>query len=194
MSSSILLLTGILSGPVAAFLLDYPLVLAVIVFPLAGLVRLGWSWFLRLLLFGGAPGAFAVYGLASGNGEITERALRWCMALSAGMYFAGELDTSAMLSRILRRETGPFRGILRNLVLLLSLAGPVVQRARATFSESRREGMNLTSTVEKSIMSLRGALTETGSSMAPPSRLPLFLAGFSWILMLCSVAGVEIPA
>ncbi len=194
MSPSILLMTGILSGPAAAFLLGYPLVLMVLVFPLSGIFRLGRSWFMRLLLFGVAPAAIAVYGHATGNGEIAERALRWCIALSAGMYFAGELDMSTLLLRIGQRDAGPLKGALRNLVLLLSLAGPATLRARKTFRQSRREGMSLSGSMEDSIMSLRGVLVKTENAACPPSRLPLFLAGFSWVLMLCSVAGVDIRA
>ena len=193
MTGPVLILTGILSGPVSAFLLGYPLFLGIAVFVPVGLMRLGGRWLVRMLLLASAPAAFAVYGLLTGNGEMLHRALRWCVALSAGMYFAGELDTHMLLSKV-RTGGGPVGTFFRDLVLLLSLAGPAARRARETFSRSRRNGLRLAGSVEESLMSIGEPFTEAAEPQPASPRIPVFLAVLSWILMLWTVAGAGTAA
>jgi hypothetical protein len=190
MSASILLLTGIFSGPVAAFLLDYPHVLILLVFPVIGLARLGGRWLGRLLMFCIAPAAFIVYGAVSGNGEITSRAVRWCLAIASGMYFAGELDIPALLERIPASGSRPAGRFLRNLLMVLSLAGPVAGRARQSFTTLRRKGMSLLECIDGTLRGLSETVELKGSPVSRGSPLPLVLAGSVWLLMLWSISGV----
>jgi hypothetical protein len=198
MNMSILVLSGVLSGPVSSFLLEEKLYPVLLVFPLAGILTLGKGWLRRLLLLEMAPLTVLLLGLLTGNGPLVDRSARWCFALASGMYFAGALDSSR-LSSIIRRFTpprGPIGDFMRNLVMLISLAGPSALLVRRSFTECRRKGCGFLESVEQSLVSLN-ELEEHPGDCNPPAggfRSACLLAGASWLLMLAGIAGIEVFA
>jgi len=198
MSMSILVLSGILSGPVSAFLLGEELYPFLLVLPLAGILTLGKGWLCRLLVLETAPLTVLLLGLLTGNGPLVDRAARWCLALASGMYFAGALD-SARLSLIIRRFTpsrGPIGDFMRNLVMLISLAGPSALLVRKSFSECRRKGCGFLESIELSLGGLSELEEQQGDANPRVHGLQCagFLAGVSWLLMLAGIAGIEVFA
>ncbi len=196
MSMSILVLSGVLSGPVSSFLLEEKLYPVLLVFPLAGILTLGKGWLCRLLLLEAAPLTVLLLGLLTGNAPLVDRSARWSLALASGMYFAGALDSTRLRS-IIRRYTpprGPIGDFMRNLVILISLAGPSALLVRKSFTGCRRKGCSLIESVELSLGSL-SELEEHPGDFNPPAggfRIACFLAGASWLLMLGGIAGIEV--
>ena len=194
---SILVLSGVFSGPVSSFLLEEELYPVLLVLPLAGILTLGKGWFCRLLVLEAAPLTILLLGLLTGNTPLVDRSARWCLALASGMYFAGVLDT-ARLSSIIRRFTpskGPIGDFMRNLVMLISLAGPSALLVRRSFTECRRKGCGFLESIEMSL----GSLTELGEQPGDINPraggfLACFLAGLCWLLMLSGIAGIEVYA
>jgi len=195
MSMSILVLSGILSGPVSAFLLEEGLYPILLVLPLAGILTLGKGWLCRLLVLEAAPLTVLLLGLLTLNDPLVDRSARWCLALASGMYFAGTLD-STRLSSVIHRFTpsrGPIGDFMRNLVMLISLAGPSALLVRKSFTECRKNGCGFLESIELSLGGLSELEERQGDANPRTHGLICagFLAGLSWLLMIAGIAGIE---
>jgi hypothetical protein len=192
-TAAIMVLSGVFSGPLCAFLLGYPAFLATGVFVPIGAFRLGGKWLARLLLLALAPAAIAAYGAAVGDTGLLRGALRWCTALASGMYFAGELDTSVLLRGLGKRRSGVAGRFLGDLALVMSMAGPAAARARETFSRSRKRGTGLAGCVEESVLSLSEPFERPECRTKAGSAFPVTAALLTWMLMLWAVSGLGGP-
>lgn len=193
---SILVLSGILSGPVSAFLLEEGLYPILLVLPLAGILILGKGWLCRLLVLEAAPLTVLLLGLLTGNVHLVDRSVRWCLALASGMYFAGALD-STRLSSVIHRFTpsrGPIGDFMRNLVMLISLAGPSALLVRKSFTECRKKGYGFLESIELSLAGITELEERQGDANPRTHGLICagFLAGLSWLLMIAGIAGIEV--
>lgn len=190
---SLLLFAGLIAGPVSAFMVNIMILPLFLIFPILGLAvktgRIGTLKFLLLLVT--APVLSMVWGLYSGNHDLTERSLRWAAAVATGASMSGALGSSRA-SGLLHSTSRRIRmwGLLESLAMVISLAGPFSSKVRRIFIRSRKNGGSIGESFTMALSSVDEINLTDVETVGEAGLVSAIAAGFAWLIFLASIMGV----
>lgn len=188
---SMLVFWGLVSGPASVFIVGTGIIPVYLIFPVLAAASSSGRSVMRLMPLVSAPGAVLIWGLLSGDGAVTERAVRWTAAVVTGVSFSGALGASraSRLLFSLSRKLNP-AGLTESLAMVVALAGPFSRAVRREFAASRKRGSTITVAFTDALSSLEEAHHEGVSDESRRSVPSLLAALIAWALLLGGIAGV----
>jgi hypothetical protein len=189
---AVLLFTGLLSGPAAAFMVRIVLLPVFVLFPFSALASCDGRAFLRIAVLAFVPAGTLAWAVWSGNARLAEGSARWLAAVACGSSLAVALGSSraaAILFEASRRVRSA--GLLESLSMVLALAGPFSDGVRRNFRKSRREGAGIGRSVTNALSGLEDiALPGAPGLAGTRNAVQLGAAVAAWILFTASLAGL----
>jgi len=189
---AVLLFTGLLAGPAAAFLIRPELLPLFILFPLSTLASRDARAVLRLLALAVVPAGTLAWALWTGNDRLAEGSARWLAAIACGSSLSAALGSSRAAALLheasLRIRSG---GLLESLSMVLALAGPLSDGVRSMFRKSRREGSGIGRSFTVALSGLESIAIQQPPDLAGRRRATQFGAAIAaWLLFTASLAGL----
>jgi len=189
---AVLLFTGLIAGPAAAFLVRTVILPVFLLFPLSILGSSDGRTFLRIAALAFVPAGTLAWAVWSSNDRLAEGSARWLAAVTCGSSLSAALGSSraaAILFEASRRIRSG--GLLESLSMVLALAGPFSDGVRCAFRKSRQEGVGIGQSVTNALsgledLALPGAPGLTGRRNA----VQFGAAVAAWILFTASLAGL----
>jgi hypothetical protein len=189
---AVLLFTGLLTGPAAAFLIRPELLPVFILFPLSTLVSRDAKAVLRIFALAVVPAGTFGWALCTGSSRLAEASARWLAAVACGSSLSAALGSSRAAALLheasLRLRSG---GLLESLSMVLALAGPFSDGVRSSFRKSRLEGAGIGRSFTIALSGLDGIAIPQTPDLAGRRRVAQFGAAVvAWILFTAALAGL----